>query len=211
MLTPPYSSRAVLAIRGLALAEGHSPLAESSMKTPAPSLSFDASEIAAAVSDNMMVAARLLREIRDRRARDLPEAARRASIGLRKAHTLARIATLFDGLGVPDDRLEKIGWAKLDIIGGHLAEDARNAGELLTLAESFSQLELKARLQGQVPETRHGSMLLHLPADEDLRFRKLLLQFGARTKGKGLVKKEEALIALMDAFDAKTPGSGGGQ
>lgn len=166
-------------------------------------LQASALQIGEALNGSMMTAARTLREIRDRQSQDLAEVAKRAEISLRKAHALARIATIFDSRGLPNQRLERIGWAKLDILGGHIADDGRNLETLLSLAEQYSQLELKRRLQqGTVPESRHASMLLHLPEAQDRRFRRLLTRFGAKTMGKGLAYKEQALIALMDTIDA---------
>lgn len=127
-------------------------------------------------------------------------------MSLRKAHQLARIATIFDGRGIPDKRLERIGSAKLGLLSRHVAEDAGNLEDLLALAESSSQLLLRARLLDEPgdsqPDGKHAFMLLHLPVEEDERFRQLLRKLGATARSTGLASKEAALIALMDAIEA---------
>lgn len=162
----------------------------------------DAARVSSALDGNMMSAARMLRAVRDQRPNDLKDVAKKAGMSLRNAYILARVATVFDGRRVPDQRLQEIGSTKLDLLAGYVDEDASNLEELLTLAERCSPQQLKTTLQGKSLGIKQSSMMLHLPEEEDQRFRSLLARFGATVKGKGLANKEGALIALMDALDA---------
>lgn len=155
-------------------------------------------------SGSMMDVARALRELRNTRPSDLLAVAAQAGMSPRKAHALARLATIFDNRGLRKNLLEEVGWAKLDIIGRYVSEDGSNIPQLLSLAESNSQLALKSKLQDDTAEDLSGknaSMLFHLPEAQGERLRALLLKYGARQSGKGLVEKEKALIAIMDALE----------
>lgn len=163
--------------------------------------SISPSKVAGKLS--LMAQARALLAARESSAQDLQLVSQKLGIGSRKAHALARIAAIFDNRGIPDQRLEALGWAKLDLLGSHVADDGHNLIELIQLAEQKSQLELKALLQGQEVAEEYSSLLLHLPTPVAERFVKILITHGAIRKATGVVGKEEALARFLDAWEAE--------
>ncbi len=159
-------------------------------------------KLRAALGDGLMVAARLLRDLQRDQPADFVRLAEIAGVNRRRAFAMARIGRLFDQRGVPDSRLDQLGWAKLDIIAPHLSDSGDNLEDLLRQAETLRQHELKAYLRGEVFEPDTGTMILNLPSAQDSRLRSLLMQFGAMPSGNGLIHKEQALAAILDAIDA---------
>ena len=107
--------------------------------------------IADFVGRDFMRLAKELQQVQEKRSDMFIEVAERggigrrkafalARIGRRKAFALARIARLFDDLDIPDEQLNRIGWAKLNRISGHLDED--NSVHILSLAEDILSMNL---------------------------------------------------------------------
>lgn len=67
------------------------------------------------IGDHFLEAARYLREIQDDHPDDFTSVAKELKIGIRKAYDLIRIDRSFDSLGVPIDRMRRIGWTKLGL------------------------------------------------------------------------------------------------
>lgn len=157
--------------------------------------------IADYVGRDFMKLARELRELQLTKSDVFLEVAKKVGLGERKAFALARIARIFDELNVPDLRLNKIGWAKLQRISSYLDED--NAETLLSLAEEQTDHELSLSLRGESPIAGAKVMVLYLPEDVHSSFRNLLIKFGAKPTSTGrLVGNDEALkrlaISLID-------------
>lgn len=151
------------------------------------------------VGRDFMRLARELRELQDIKPDVFVEVVERLQIGKRRAFALARIARLFSELGIPDDQLHRIGWTKLNRIGGHL--DADNARHLLSLAENHTAHELDLILKGSKPIEGAKVMLLYLPEDEHARLSTLLIKHGAKpSPNGGLADKESALMKMLSSI-----------
>nr|WP_145959197.1 hypothetical protein [Rhizobium sp. ACO-34A] len=161
-----------------------------------PYLDEKIATIADFVGRDFMRLARELLQLQEQRSDMFVEVAEQVGIGRRKSFALARIARIFNDLNIPDERLNRIGWAKLNRISGHLDED--NALHLLALAEDYTFYELDAILKGKQPVDGAKVLLLHLPEDIHSRFREVLIKHGARpTASGGLSGKERALANLL--------------
>ncbi|MBJ7533656.1 hypothetical protein JDN40_06025 [Rhodomicrobium vannielii ATCC 17100] len=152
--------------------------------------------IANYIGINFLAAAKELRELQDIKPDVFLKVAEMAGLGKRTAYALARIARQFDVLGVPEERLRAIGWAKLQIIGRYLTEE--NAGVLLELAEKNTVYELESRLRGEIPVEDARVIMLYLAPDQYERFKAKLIAHGAVPSGNGLLRKEKALMAIID-------------
>lgn len=155
--------------------------------------------IAAEIETNFMRVARLLRRLQEKNPQLFLTEAKYGGLKRRHAYALARIAQQFDGLGIPDVRLHNIGWTKLAVVGRYLTD--KNIEQLLMLAEQFTTHELEGQLRGEKPKKGARAMLLHLLPKDDKRFRSLLVEYGAKSSGNGLIGKERALVALLDDID----------
>jgi hypothetical protein len=156
--------------------------------------------IAAETEMHFMRVARLLRHLQETNPDRFVMEANQGGLNRRHAYALARIAQQFDGMNVSDDRLQKIGWAKLAIVGRHLTE--KNVEQLLKLAEQLTSHELEGHFRGEKPKKGARATLLRLLPKDDDRFRKLLMTYGAVSSGNGLIGKESALVALLDHLES---------
>ena len=118
-----------------------------------------------------------------------------AGLSSRQAYTLARISRQFHDLGVSEERLEAVGWSKLQIIGRYLTEE--NAKYLLQLAEQNAVHELEARLRGEPPIQDARLLTFYFPSQDYERVKAKLIKHGAVISGNSLLKKEAALLALI--------------
>jgi hypothetical protein len=131
---------------------------------------------------------------------DGPEAIRdeaeRLKISCRTAYYLAEVALKFGDLKVEEERLQGIGWTKLQIIGRYVTPT--NSEALLQLAENNTAYNLAQIMKNQKPEAVH-SVLLYLTAGQYAAFRNALLAFGATDLVTGLANKEKALTEALKA------------
>jgi hypothetical protein len=156
----------------------------------------DKAEIIANYIGINFLAAKELRELQDLKPDVFLKVAEMAGLGKRVAYALARIARQFDDLGVPEERLHAIGWTKLQIVGRYLTED--NADYLLELAETSTVYELESRLRGEIPIEDARVVTLYLSPEQHERFKVKLVANGAVPSGNGLLRKEKALMAIVD-------------
>lgn len=164
-----------------------------------PYLDDKIATIADFVGRDFMRLAKELRKVQEQRPDIFAEVAEQVGIGKRRAYALARVARIFDDLDVPDERLNRIGWAKLNRLSGHLNED--NAEQLLSLAEETTVYSLDAVLRGEVPVAGARVVLLYLPEAVHDRFQALLVKHGAKPKANGgLTGKENALMGLISGL-----------
>lgn len=155
--------------------------------------------IAAEIDTNFMRVARILRALQENNPERFVSEAKHGGIKRRHAFALARIAQQFDGLDIPDNRLQEIGWSKLSIVGRHLG--TKSVDQLLKLAEQFTSHELESYFRGDKPKKGARAMLLRLLPKDDERFRIILVKYGAAVSGNGLVGKEDAMVALLDDIE----------
>ncbi|MET1046272.1 MAG: hypothetical protein ABWX70_06155 [Hyphomicrobium sp.] len=126
---------------------------------------------------------------------DFRRVCKTADLGTRKAYYLASIAKLINGLHIPTKRLRAIGWTKLMTISPHLTK--QNWKELLTLAETNKNRDLQMLVKGEKVEKTQHCVLLYLSKSDYLDFVKSALRHGAARSGRGLLHKEQALMALV--------------
>jgi len=125
--------------------------------------------IASFIGDNFIEAARYLREVQDETPELFATVVKYTGIGMRKAYYLAEIDRRFRKLGVDRNRLRRIGWTKVQIIGRHI--NKTNLEDLLSLAEKHTAYELNALMRGGAAAPRHPlrRALLHSGAVRDVR------------------------------------------
>jgi hypothetical protein len=119
--------------------------------------------------------------------------AKTVGLSSHQAHTLVRISRHFRD--VPQERLETVGWSKLQIIGRYLTED--NAEHLLQLAEKNAVFDLESRLRGEPPIRLARVLTFYFSSQDYERVRAKLIKHGAVVSGYSLLKKEAALMALI--------------
>src|SRR5690606_10289370 len=113
-----------------------------------------AEHIALFIGDNFLYAARQLREVQDETPELFQTVVEYTGIGLRKAYYLVQIDRQFSKLGIERNRLGRVGWTKLQLIGPYISK--ANCEELLSLAEKHTAYELSMIMRGEEPhpETR---------------------------------------------------------
>ena len=130
-------------------------------------------------------------------------------LGSRKAYYLRKIGEQVERGKFSKARLRKIGWTKLQVIGHNLTE------RMLKLAEKNTTQKLKLLVRGEiVPRDVHCVLMYFTPHQYRVFEEAVLLHGAAPTRsGRGLVNKEQALVALIKASRQRMlaitrPGSG---
>ncbi len=152
--------------------------------------------IANYIGINFIQLAKELRELQEAKPDIFLKVAKMAGLSGRKAYALARISRQFDDLGVQEERLQAVGWTKLQVIGRYLSEN--NAEHLLQLAEGNTVHELESRLRGEPPVEDARVLVFYFSPEDFERLKAKLIKHGAIVSGKGLLKKEAAMMALID-------------
>ena len=151
--------------------------------------------IASFIGDNFIEAARHLREVQDETPELFAMVVKHTGIGMRKAYYLAEIDRRFRKLGVDRNRLRKIGWTKVQIIGRHI--NKTNLEDLLSLAEKHTAYELNALMRGEQPHPDTRCVVLYFTPEQYETFEKAVLANGGVKSGRGLLGKEEALVKAL--------------
>jgi len=153
-------------------------------------------EIAATIiGDDFITIARRLREVLEEQPDIFPQVAKSLNLGLRKAYHLAQIDRRFYKLGVDRERLRRLGWTKLAILAPHVTEG--NVDALLDVAENNTAHEIKRWLRNQPVHDEERCMNLYFSIEQYALVEKVLIAHGAILTGRGLVNKEEALVAAL--------------
>ena len=129
--------------------------------------------------------------------------AKNSGIGLRKAYYLVNVYRAFSQLKVPASRIRAIGWTKLNVVSSLVNE--HNLEELLKLCEENTVRNLELKLKGAEPEDNAHAVLMYFSPQDYQVLADRLVEFGAVRKGRGLVNKEKALLALVSGNDPKKP------
>lgn len=156
--------------------------------------------IAGYTVNNFMTLAKYLQKIQEQYPELFVGVADRLGIKRRRAYALARIAKIFGELKTPTERLNKIGWTKLQIISRGITPF--NAEDRLALAECCTVHELEKLLQGEIPIEEPKVLVFYLSIHDYEKARSVLLKYGAMVRGKGFVGKEEALMKLIADAEA---------
>ena len=149
--------------------------------------------------DNFLDLAKTLRQLLDRDPEMFRDVWTKTNLGRRKAYYLVEVSRTFDSLPVSRARLKKIGWTKLQIIGKHATKE--NVSELLDLAEKHTTKELEALMKGEKPIDNAHCVLMYFSTKQYEVLEKALLQNGGERSGRGILKKEEALVAALKKLE----------
>ena len=157
--------------------------------------------LSANVQDNFLELGRSLRQLQHRDPDLFQQAIKKKDLGRRKAYYLVEVSRTFDKAPVPRSRLRKIGWTKLQLIGKHVT--AANLEELLTLAESVNSKELERQMKGETPIDSARYLIFYLKPEDYAEIEQALKLCGAAPSGRGLRKKEKALLRMTRAVRKK--------
>jgi hypothetical protein len=110
---------------------------------------------------------------------------------------LLKVWRRFADLGVPRDRLVRIGWTKLAVIAENY--DPGTVDAALVLAETCVAKELPRRLRGGNDRGKIRTVHLRLTPRQHEDFEAVLLANGARRpkNRRGLARKEDALMRAL--------------
>ena len=110
---------------------------------------------------------------------------------------LLKVWQTFSDLGIPRERLVRIGWSKLAVIAEN--SEPEEMEEALALAETATVKELPALLKGAPRKAKARTVQLRLTPRQYDQFEAVLLANGARRpkKGRGLSGKEKALMKAL--------------
>lgn len=150
--------------------------------------------------DNFLDLAKTLRQLLDRDPQMFQDVYTKSDIGRRKAYYLVEISRAFDQLPASRARMKKIGWTKLQVMSKYVTKD--NIDEMLGLAEEHSAKELESIMRGGKPtDNAHCVLMYFSPKQYDVLERAMLKNGGTRS-GRGILDKEEALIAALKKLEA---------
>lgn len=154
-------------------------------------------------NDTFPELARRLAKVHERDRSGLGRFVQQSDIKRRKAYYLLELGKKLPSLRIPDERLRKIGWTKLQIILEKL--DGRSADKWLKLAEAHSTEELKALMLGHKPSSKAHCVQLYFTQRQYHQLEKAILSFGGKRSGRGLIDKEAAIMRMVR--NACSPGS----
>lgn len=124
-----------------------------------------------------------------------------SAISRRRMYYLLQVGQLIRDEKVSAHQAEQIGWTKLEIVARHLSkcdEAGTTVEDALALASVTKARDLPTILLGKKVVPTRG-VVFHLSLGARAELNEALLAFGAkyRKKGKGLVKRETALIHII--------------
>ena len=110
---------------------------------------------------------------------------------------LLKVWQTFSALGIPRERLVRVGWTKLAVIAEN--SEPEEIEEALALAETATAKELPALLKGAPRNAKARTVQLRLTPRQYDQFESVLLANGARrSRGeRGLSGKEKALMKAL--------------
>lgn len=165
-------------------------------------------ELSAKFDDNFMELARNLRSLQETDSERFRDIIDKSGLGRRKAYYLVALDKSLGGIKISKDRLRKIGWTKMALMAK--AIDKYNYAEYLDFAENHTAKELQVKVAGGKHEDNAHSVLFYFNEQNYETLQDVLVKFGAKRQGRGLVNKDEALMNLVDAVAQKGSGTGGG-
>lgn len=156
--------------------------------------------------------ARALWEVHSKDPSFLHEVERVSGMKRRALFYLSNVGTFLHRYDISGEQAETIGWTKLQIIARHVRQQEKEAkgGKLAgKRIDAILQLALQSTAHALPEALRAGNIqtgeplravLLRLPADHYAELEAALLTHGAERRGRGLVKKEKALLKLVRAL-----------
>ena len=147
--------------------------------------------------DNFLDLAKTLRQLHDRDTSKFTEVWQQSDLERRKAYYLVDIDRAYGPLPIPRARMKKIGWTKLASMAKQVNAD--NWQELLELAEKTPTKQLEKIMKGEkAVENAHCVLMYFTPKQYKVLEAELLANGGERS-GRGILRKEEALINALNA------------
>lgn len=124
-----------------------------------------------------------------------------AGISLRRLYYLRDVGAFVARHGLPKADAESLGWTRLSIVARHaLGHPAPTAGDVaawLDLAARSTAHELPGALgKMERPTAKDRALLLRFSPDDYELVEAALLAHGAKRRGKGLERKEAALVTM---------------
>ena len=148
------------------------------------------------IGDHFLEIANHLREVQDMSPNDFQNVIKQLKIGTRKGYALAKIDRAFHNLGIPRERLRKLGWTKLALLSPYVNAD--NVEQLLSLAEQIRAHDLKLTLRGEEVDPEGRLIVLYLRKEELELLEEVLSAHGAvRYRPHAWYHKEEALMRAL--------------
>lgn len=138
----------------------------------------------------------------------LHEVERVAGIKRRALFYLSNVGGFLADDIITEEQAERIGWTKIQIVARHVRCDTKISKRViqryLKIAEHTPAHRLPAALKNQDTEQAAPSrtVLLRIPADAYPALENALLAHGAEKQGRGLVGKEQAIMALVQSVTA---------
>ncbi|MDQ2067927.1 hypothetical protein Q9295_16245 [Xinfangfangia sp. CPCC 101601] len=127
-----------------------------------------------------------------------------AGVRRRKAYALAQIGRAARHCGINAAAIDKVGWTKMQIIAPLLQK--KGWALQLALAKATSAHRLKLYVQNKLAPDKLRVMTLYFARDDYQQLAVMLTKFGATAKGKALLDKEAALMALVKAVSGSSAG-----
>lgn len=124
--------------------------------------------------------------------RTVKELLKGSKISYRSAHCWIDIDRTYSRYEVPEERLARIGWAKLALMAKHV--NSKTVEEWLAFAERHTTNELRARIRNSDPAKHH--VVFKLSRTENSLLTATLVASGARHIGRRRLHDKEA--ALME-------------
>ena len=153
--------------------------------------------------DSMIELAEALSELRatpkppDGDRPTLDELVELTKLSRRTIYYLLNVWQMVTDLGVPRDRLVRIGWTKMAVLAENC--EPEEVAEALDLAETYTAKELPTALKGTLPKRKARTVKLRLTPGQYDQFAAVLLANGARRpkRGRGLSGMEKALMKAL--------------
>jgi hypothetical protein len=120
---------------------------------------------------------------------------RDGALSRRTAYYLPKVGQIIRTARLSTSRAQRIGWTKLQIIGGKM--NGKNAARLLKLAEENNAQLLKRLVRENSPHQKPHCVLLYFSTEQYHQFKRAVLQHGGSSAGRGLVGKEEAILRII--------------
>jgi hypothetical protein len=122
---------------------------------------------------------------------------KKAGLNLRQAYYLCEIVDQLRPFARYKERFEVIGWTKTQVIARGL--NRQNLKERLELAETKDNTARKLRslVEGKTLPDKTRCVQLYFTEDDYKAFEEAVVLNGGSPVGRGLVNKEEAVLALI--------------
>jgi hypothetical protein len=164
-------------------------------------------EMAGNIEDNFLELGKTLRQLQDKGGGELfQKFIVKTQIKRRKAYYLVEVSRIFDPLPISRNRLRKIGWTKLQLIGAKTTKD--NVQEMLEMAENNTAQQLQAVMRGDKPVANSHCVLMYFSPKQYEELEEALLANGGTRSGRGIVDKEKALINALRKAKGAAKASG---